>query len=66
MRGKAKDVFGYVYFRMNVMTNRNRGIYFSDTSVLLLFLSIAAFYDKLFTDICQDSNSDSWQITKGE
>ena len=47
------------------MTNRTWGSYFSIISVLLLFLSIVAFSDNLFTDIHQPSNSDPKFIIHG-
>lgn len=47
------------------MVNRTWGAYFSVTSVLLLFLSVVAFSDNLFTDIGQPSNSDPKFIVHG-
>jgi hypothetical protein len=47
------------------MTNRVWGAYFSTVSVLLLFLSIIAFSDNLFTDVGQPSNSDPKFIVHG-
>jgi hypothetical protein len=47
------------------MTDRTRGAYFSIISVLLLFLSIVAFSDNLFTDVGQPSNSDPKFIVHG-
>ena len=47
------------------MTDRAQGVYFSITSALLLFLSVTAFSDNLFTDIGQSSNSDPKFIIHG-
>jgi len=47
------------------MTDRTWGAYFSIISVLLLFLSIVAFSDNLFTDVGQPSNSDPKFIVHG-
>lgn len=47
------------------MTSRTWGAYFSIISVLLLFLSIVAFSDNLFTDVGQPSNSDPKFIIHG-
>ena len=47
------------------MTSRTWGAYFSLVSVLLLFLSIVAFSDNLFTDVHQTSNSDPKFIVHG-
>ena len=47
------------------MTNRVGGTYFSITSALLLFLSVVAFSDNLFTDVGQASNSDPKFIVHG-
>lgn len=47
------------------MTDRTCGAYFSITSALLLFLSIAAFSDNLFTNVGQPSNSDPKFIIHG-
>lgn len=47
------------------MANRAWGIYFSVVSVLLLFLSIVAFSDNLFTDIGQPSNGDPKFVVHG-
>jgi len=47
------------------MSHSTGRIYFSITSVLLLFLSIAAFSDNLFTNISQPSNSDPKFIIHG-
>lgn len=47
------------------MTNRTWGAYFAVTSLLLLFLSVVAFSDNLFTDIGQPSNSDPKFIIHG-
>lgn len=47
------------------MKNRTRETYFSITSVLLLFLSVVAFSDNLFTNIDQPSNSDPKFIIHG-
>lgn len=47
------------------MINRTYGAYFSITSALLLFLSLAAFSDNLFTDVGQPSNSDPKFIIHG-
>jgi hypothetical protein len=43
----------------------SRGTYFSIVSVLMLFLSIVAFSDNLFTDIGQPSNADPKFIVHG-
>lgn len=47
------------------MANRAWGTYFSVVSVLLLFLSIVAFSDNLFTDIGQPSNGDPKFVVHG-
>jgi hypothetical protein len=47
------------------MTDRTWGGYFSITSALLLFLSLAAFSDNLLTDIRQPSNSDPKFVVHG-
>ena len=47
------------------MTNRTWGAYFSLTSALLLFLSLAAFSDNLLTDVGQPSNSDPKFVIHG-
>lgn len=44
---------------------QNRGAYFSAVAVLLLFLSVVAFSDNLFTDIGQPSNSDPKFVIHG-
>jgi hypothetical protein len=44
---------------------RARGAYFSIVSVLLLFLSVVAFSDNLFTDVGQPSNRDPKLIVHG-
>jgi len=58
-------IFIATRFRGSVMTNRVWGAYFSTISVLLLFLSIVAFSDNLFTDVGQSSNSDPKFIVHG-
>lgn len=50
---------------MAAMTDRSRSLYFSVTSALLLFLSVAAFSDNLFTDIGQPSNRDPKFVIHG-
>ena len=47
------------------MASRTWGTYFSITSVLMLFLSIVAFSDNLFTDIGQPSNGDPKFVVHG-
>jgi hypothetical protein len=47
------------------MVGRTWGAYFSIVSVLLLFLSVVAFSDNLFTDIGQPSNSDPKFVIHG-
>jgi hypothetical protein len=47
------------------MTNRTWGTYLSVTSALLLFLSVIAFSDNLFTNVGQPSNSDPKFIIHG-
>lgn len=47
------------------MTHRIWGAYFSMVSALLLFLSIVAFSDNLFTDVGQPSNRDPKFIIHG-
>lgn len=47
------------------MKQRKRETYFSITSVLLLFLSVIAFSDNLFTNIDQPSNRDPKFIIHG-
>jgi len=47
------------------MVKRTWGAYFSIVSALLLFLSIAAFSDNLFTDVGQPSNSDPKFVVHG-
>ena len=47
------------------MAGRAHGAYFSIVSALLLFLSVAAFSDNLFTNIHQPSNSDPKFIVHG-
>lgn len=47
------------------MTNRLFGAYFSIISVTLLFLSVVAFSDNLFTNVGQVSNSDPKFIIHG-
>jgi len=47
------------------MTSRASGAYFSTISLLLLFLSVVAFSDNLFTDVGQPSNSDPKFIVHG-
>lgn len=47
------------------MTQRTWGSYFSVVSALLLFLSVVAFSDNLFTDVGQPSNSDPKFIVHG-
>lgn len=47
------------------MINRTWGAFFSVISVVLLFLSIVAFSDNLFTDFSQPSNSDPKFIVHG-
>lgn len=47
------------------MTRRTGGAYFSITSALLLFLSVVAFSDNLFTDVAQASNRDPKFIIHG-
>jgi len=47
------------------MTNRTYGAYFSITSALLLFFSLVAFSDNLFTNVGQPSNSDPKFIIHG-
>lgn len=47
------------------MINRTWGTYLSITSALLLFLSLAAFSDNLFTDVEQPSNRDPKFIVHG-
>ena len=47
------------------MAGRTWGTYFSAVSLLLLFLSIVAFSDNLFTDVGQPSNRDPKFIVHG-
>ena len=47
------------------MISRTYGAYFSITSALLLFLSLAAFSDNLFTNVGQPSNSDPKFVIHG-
>ena len=47
------------------MTGRAGGVYFSVTSALLLFLSVVAFSDNLFTDVGQASNHDPKFVIHG-
>ncbi|TNJ33202.1 hypothetical protein [Arenimonas terrae] len=47
------------------MTRRTGGVYFSVTSALLLFLSVVAFSDNLFTDVGQASNHDPKFVIHG-
>ena len=47
------------------MTKRAGGAYFSITSALLLFLSVVAFSDNLFTNVAQPSNRDPKFIIHG-
>jgi hypothetical protein len=47
------------------MTRRTGGAYFSVTSALLLFLSVVAFSDNLFTDVGQASNHDPKFVIHG-
>lgn len=47
------------------MARRTWGAYFSIISALLLFLSVVAFSDNLFTDVTQPSNSDPKFIVHG-
>jgi hypothetical protein len=63
--GTQQNLSGTDDIQERGMTHRTAGAYFSVTSALLLFLSVVAFSDNLFTNVGQASNHDPKFVIHG-